>query len=206
MSAQQVRIVESRAINKTLGQTRTIARKEVKAVFNVSRKQTNTIDYKRATPSTVTGNLEADRTPVPLDYFSPKQETESGVRRIVIKGGHRINIHKEYKRARKNVAAGVSIEVFKGERKIIPYAFLIADGAPRVFARGVYRKGTQHGFIQRHQRVRSDGNDLPISPLITITAFGQVMNDPVIRTISKKALEIYPRQLENQVIFMLTTI
>jgi len=143
LSDPQLRIVISRAINKTLGQGRTIARTEVKKVYNISQKDLDGIDFKRANPSNVTGSLTASRKPIPLDSFGPRQETGSGSVRITKRGAHKTIT---FKRAKANPTAGVSIEVFKGKREVIPYAFLLTGGAARVFARGQYRSGTQYGF------------------------------------------------------------
>lgn len=203
LSQQQIAVVESRAINKTLMKTRTIARAEVKKVYNISQKDLSGIDIQRATPATRTGKLVASRKPIPLDAFVPKQETGSGSITVTRKGAQKV---KTFKRAKSNPTAGVSIEIFRGQRSVIPYAFMIAGGAAKVFARGAYKTGTQYGFVQRHKRVSNDGNDLPIKPLITVSAYGEILNDKVMGNIGRQVKVIYPQQLENQVVYMLSTL
>jgi hypothetical protein len=203
LSAAQIARVESRAINKTLGQARTIARREVKKVYNISQKDLGGINYKPSNPTTVTGKLVASRKPIPLDAFAPKQETGGTSIRVTKKGAQKVTI---FKRAKSNPTAGVSIEIFKGKRIVIPFAFMIPGGAVRVFARGQYKTGTQYGFVQRFHRVNSEGSDIPIKPLITISTFGEILNDKVMGQIGKDVKRIYPEQFENQVEYLLSTI
>ena len=203
LSTGQLAIVESRAINKTLLKARTQARKEVKRVYNISQKDLAGIDIQRSNPATVTGNLVASRKPIPLSAFNPKQETGSGSVQITKRGTHKQTV---LKRANDNPAAGISIEIFKGKRVQVPFAFLIAGGAAQVFARGAYKTGTQYGFVQRHTRVNASGsNDNPIKPLITISAYGEILNDTVMGRIADGVQRDYPEQLENQILFALQT-
>ena len=202
-SFNQVRKVESRAINKTLLQARTIARKEVKAVYNISQKNLNTINTVPSTPSNVTGKLVASRKPIPLDAFAPKQETGRGSIRITRRGEQRTTT---FKKKKTTPTAGISIQIYRGKREVIPFAFMIAGGAVRVFARGAYKQGTDYGFVKRNKRVSNDGNDTPIKPLITVSSFGEILNERVIGRIGRQVTVIYPTQLENQVLFMLSTL
>ena len=196
LSIQQIAQAESRAINKTLMQARTIARREVKKVYNISQKNLDGIDFKRANPATVTGKLIASRKPLPLDAFSPKQVTGTGSIRVTKKGAQKVTI---FKHANSNPTAGVSIEIFKNREIVIPFAFMIPGGAVRVFARGEYKSGSQYGFVQRFHRVSSQGNDTPIKPLITVSTFGEILNDRVMGNIAKDVKRIYPGILENQI-------
>ncbi len=203
LSKPQIAQVESRAINKTLLKSRTVARREVKNVYNISQKNLGGIDIKRSSPVTVLGMLVASRKPIPLDAFAPKQEMGSGSRRITKKGALKVI---NYKRAKKDHTAGVSIEVFKGKPEVIPFAFMIPGGAIRVFARGAYKTGTQYGFVQRFKRENSNGNDTPIKPLITVSQFGFILNDKVLGNIAADAKKQYPVEFERQVVYMLSTI
>jgi len=68
----------------------------------------------------------------------------------------------------KEVAGGVQVEVTKGERHVLPFAF-IAKGELRrkqVLARGRYRRG--RGFVLRRKRVDKRPHDLPITTLVGV--------------------------------------
>lgn len=188
-----------RAINRSLQKGRTIARTEVKKVYNISQKDLQGIDYRRANVSTLKGELIASKKPIPLDAFAPKQLTASSTISISRKGSIRT---KTLKRVRKNFNGGISIEVKRGERENIPYAFLIPGGAVRVFARGQYRDGTQHGFVQRHHRVNKKGSDKPVKPLITVSELGSILNPGVMRNINKEIIKIYPDRLDHEIMFI----
>ena len=204
LSDQQIRIVQARSINKTLMQGRTMARTEIKKVYNISQKNLAGVDFKRAYPATVTGQLVASRKPIPLDAFAPKQETAAGSRRITKKGALKVV---GYKRPKKNVSGGVSIQIFKNTRVVIPFAFMIPGGAIRVFARGQYKNGASYGFVQRFHRVKSQyGSDSPIKPMITLSDFAAILNPKVLGNIGKELKIIYPKIFVNQVAFLLSQI
>jgi len=202
LSATQLATAEARAINKTLGKARTSARREIKQVYNISQKNLKGVDYQHANAATVTGKLVASRKPIPLDAFSPKQETAAGSMRISKRGAQKTTI---FKQAKSNPVAGVSIEIFKNKRIVIPFAFMIPGGAVRVFARGEYKSGADYGFVERHVRVNS-GSDTPVKPLITISTFGSILNDKVMGNIARDVKIDYPRQLENQIQFILSDV
>ena len=200
LSERQIALACTRAINRSLEKGRTTARKEIKAVYNISQKNLSGIDYKRANTATLTGKLFASRKPIPIDAFSPKQETSSQSIKISRKGQQKI---KQFTQAKKNPVVGVSVEIKRGEREIIPYAFMIAGGAVRVFARGDYKTGTSYGFVQRHERVSNDGNDVPIKPLITISEYGSILNHRVLSQIGRQVQEFYPDRLVHELSFLI---
>lgn len=200
LSAGQLNTAQSRAINRSLEKGRTIARKEIKKVYNIPQRYLKDVDYKRASPNNLTGKLFASRKPIPLDAFAPKQETGSGSISITKKGAHKV---RSFRKLKANPTAGVSIEVKKGDREVLPYAFMIAGGAVRVFARGEYKTGTDHGFVLRHQRVKSTGNDTPIKPLITVSEFGSIINPVVINRIGRDVKVFYSARLEHEIMFVI---
>ena len=203
LNEAQVAKVTSRAINKTLEKGRTQARREVKRVYNITQRYLDGINYRRSTPVTVTGMLVATQKPIPLDAFAPREELGSGMRKITRRGELK---EKTYKREKKNAELGVTVEIFKGHRQLIPFAFMIPGGAVRVFARGLYKEGRSYGFVKRVHRVNSNGNDLPVSPLITVSEFGTILNPKVMGIINANMKNDYPVQFERQVNFMLSTL
>jgi hypothetical protein len=159
------------------------------------------IDIKRSTASTVTGDLRADRKPIPLDTFSPKQQFSGSTLSITRRGAQKQTV---LKRTRKTTTAGVTIEVIKGKRELVPYAFMIPGGKARVFARGAYKQGTAHGFVQRQHRQESKGNDVPIKPLISLSVFGSVLNKSVQRHLQTTAKDFYPDRLVHEIEYIIS--
>lgn len=177
LSKEQMNKATARAINRTLLKGRTEARKAVKVEYNIPQKNLNGIKNKNAHPSFLEGYITASAKPIPMDAFSPRFETSTGSISISRKG---VQKTRDYKRAKKNPGKGVSVEVKKGQRQVVPYAFMIKGAKPRVFARGKYKMGGgSFGFIQRNKRENKSGNDTPIKPLISVTVHGAVINDKV---------------------------
>lgn len=199
LSKSEINKAVARAINRSLAKVRTQARREVRQVYNIASKDTKGINYNRANVRTLTGELYAETKPIPLDAFAPKQETGQRSIRVTKRGEQRV---REFRRVKKNPTAGVSIEVLRGQREIVPYAFMIPGAKARVFARGSYKQGTSKGFVQRHQRVNSKGSDTPIKPLITVSVFATVINKKVIKHLEEQARQFYPQRLVHELKFI----
>lgn len=191
-----------RSINEAIQQGRTVARSAVKELYNIPQRYLDGVNITRATSLSLTATLYANAQPIPMDAFAPKFETESGSISISKKGQ---TSSKTFKRIKANPIAGVSIEVIRGKREIIPFAFLIADGAPRVFARGEYKSGASYGFVQRHQRENSEGNDIPIKPLLSITINAAVINKTSMQRIEERVNTVFPKAMERNINYMLST-
>lgn len=185
----------SRSLNETILQARTSARKAVKEIYNIPQKNLAGINVQKAFPKSLTATLFASATPIPMDAFNPIYHTATQRISVSRKGVQKI------KGAKKNqtVGQGVTIEVIKGKPQTIPFAFMIAGAKPRVFARGQYKSGNLFGFIQRHQRVNSTGNDIPIKPLLSVTVHAAVINKITLAAIEKKVNDIYPTILGRNV-------
>lgn len=180
------------AINRTLLKGRTVARSEVKNIYNIPQKNLQGIAKKDARLSLLIGHITASTSPIPMDAFSPK--FEAGTTRISIsrKGAQKV---KQLKKAKKSPTAGVSIEVLRGNRQTIAYAFMIPGAKPRVFARGAYRGSGSWGFLQRNKRVSKSGSDTPIKPLVSVTVHAAVINEKSLGNISKEVEAYYPQRL-----------
>lgn len=201
LSKAQVDKAAARAINRTLLKGRTEARKAVKAEYNIPQKNLNGIKNKNAYPSFLEGYITASAKPIPMDAFAPKFETSTGSITISRKG---IQKARDYKRAKKNPGKGVSIEVKKGARQVIPYAFMIRGAKPRVFARGRYKfGGGSFGFIQRNKRENKSGNDIPVKPLISVTVHGAVINDRVRGNIRNIINQNFSRDMEHEIKYLI---
>lgn len=190
----------TRSINASLRKSRTTVRKEAKRIYNISQKNLDGIDYTKASTKSgdgyLTGTLTASRKPIPLSAFNPKEINGNKARTITRKGVVKERVMK-YKK--KGATSGISIEVYRGKKESIGYAFMIAKGAAQVFARGAYAAGTKHGFIKRIKRVKSDGNDIPVKPLITLSTLAAAANKNVMGTVKREIRIFYPNELERQI-------
>jgi len=196
LDAKQITQATVRAINRSLQKGRTTARSEVKKVYNIPQKNLEGIKTIPAKASTLTGAVAASTKPIPMDAFSPKFQTQTSSIKISRKG---IQVVKRLKSTRKRTQQGVSIEVTRGNRQVVPYAFMIAGAKPRVFARGKYRTGGgSFGFIQRNKRVNKSGNDTPIKPLVSTTIHTAVVNDKVIHSINRDVSPYYADRLYHE--------
>lgn len=192
----------SRAINETILQGRTKARSAVKAIYNIPQKNLNGINVEKSTSKSLTAKIFASATPIPMDAFNPIFHTATQTISVSRKGLQKI----KEKRKRQTVGEGVSIEVIKGKRETIPFAFMVAGAKPRVFARGEYKTGNLFGFVQRHKRLSSEGNDIPIKPLLSVTVHAAVINKKSLTEIESKVNEAFPRVLEHSIKRMIDTV
>ncbi len=196
LSKSQVNKAASQAINQTLLLGRTEARKAVKKVYNIPQRYMSAINIKKATATTLRGNVHATSKPIPMDAFAPKYDFRSASGSASVLSVTRRGILKVRDVKRTKNRAGVSIEVIKGERKSVPYAFLIPGAKPRVFARGAYKIGNgRYGFIQRHTRLENDQGNDSVKPLISVTVFGAVINPKVKKSISKVLENKFPENM-----------
>lgn len=203
LSPKQFATGVSRAINETIMQGRTEARSSVKAIYNIPQRYVAGININKATSVSLIANLFASAKPIPMDAFSPKFETADRTISISRKG---IQKEKSLKKKKNNPGVGVSIEVYKGKREVIPYAFLIPGAKPRVFARGEYKSGTSYGFVQRNQRANKDGADTPIKPLISVTVHAAVINKESLQRIESRVTTVFPVSIERNISFLLSRV
>lgn len=204
LSSRQLDKVASRAINKSLLKGRTEARRAVKEIYNIPQKNLDGINRENSKPSKLEGYVYASMVPIPMDAFSPKFKTASGSITVTRKGAQKVS---DFKKKRKSITGGVSIEVYKGKRQIVPYAFMIKGAKPRVFARGKYNKGGgSYGFIRRFKRVNKSGADTPIKPLLSVTVHAAVINKEVMNGLESVVKPYYLKTLEHEIIFELSSI
>lgn len=199
LDEQQLKKAITSAINRTLMKGRTMARRAVKEEYNIPQQYMDRITNKNANRSTLTGYIVASAIPIPMDAFNPKFETQKSVLSVTRKGEQ-----KERAKKRGNKSAGVTIEVHKGQKETVPFAFMISGGKPRVFARGQYRDGGGYGFIQRRTRVNKTGSDIPIKPLLSVTVHAAVINDEVETKIANVITQYYPERLQHELRYQLS--
>lgn len=197
LSAKKIAKATSDAINKTLLLGRTTGRQEVKRVYNIPNRYLKYVDVSRAKPSKLTGNIYARTIPLPLDAFNPvfnviRQGQVVGRQTINRRGNVRSTVIR-----RTQAVGGVTVEIIKGHKKLIPYAFLLPGAKPRVFARGDYKTGGGYAFIRRNTREEnSSGNDR-VNNMLSVTVYGALINRRVVSNIQNKVSSSYERTLLN---------
>lgn len=195
LSKPNIAKATSIAINKTLLKGRTVARTAVKKVYNIPQKNLSGVNIRRARPSFLQGAIVATTKPIPMDAFSPRFESISSAGASVLSVSRKgVLKAKQIKRARNK--KGVSIEVQRGKRMVVPYAFMISTAKPRVFARGYYKSGNgSYGFIQRHKRLENESGNDSVKPLVSVTIFGAAVNPVVKKNISNQVTNDYGNNL-----------
>ncbi|UAY56253.1 phage tail protein [Arachidicoccus terrestris] len=187
----------SSAINKTMAKGRTAARRAVSDEYNIPQRSLKVVDYLRSNSSTLTAKLGADSRPLPVTTFSPKYEMPTQTISVTRRGQVKT---KDRRRRNSNAGNGVSLEVHKGVRKMIPYAFMTRS-IVGVFGRGNY---VDRGFQRRHQRVANTGNDLPIRDMVSVSVHTAVINKDSLQKIRDIVKEGFPRALEHELQYRLS--
>lgn len=204
LSPSQVKAAVVNAINRTLMKGRTEARKAVKGEYNIPQKNLDGVNKTNANKSNLTGYITASAKPIPMDAFSPQFQvvTAGGA----IRGTQKISRKGilSTKLGGKKKQSGVSIEVHKGQRETVSFAFMIRGGKPRVFARGKYRSGGSFGFVQRHKRENKKGSDTPVKPLLSVTVHAAVINNTVESNIARIITPYYEKRLQHELEFKLS--
>lgn len=197
LSEKQINKAASDAINKALLLGRTESRRQIKKVYNVPNRYQSFIDIHRAKPSSLSGHIFARTLPLPMDAFNPVFNITNGG---AVTGRLRVTRRGQLKQTSsraKKATSGVTIEVRKGRKTIVSYAFLIPGAKPRVFARGDYEQNGRYAFIRRHKREdNSAGNDR-VTNMLSVTIYGALINKSVLPIVEKKVGENFNRLFEN---------
>jgi hypothetical protein len=150
------------AINDTMRRQRTKLRQFVRKGYNIPADKINSINFKAASDYNLEAKMGASSKPVQLSYFKPVfVGTAFSVRgKYTKKKGFAAKLGK----GRANAPGGVTVEIKKGERQTISFAFMVGKfEIPFVFARGSYAKGK--GFVTGKPRN-------PITALSSASTFG----------------------------------
>ena len=165
------RLAVSRALNHTIKKAKTSASREIKDQYNIRRVSDvkKSLRVNLSSREILEAQLIATGSPMPLIAFRPRQ-----------------------------IKKGVSVQVFRGQRKRIKKAFIatMRSGHTGVFARGRY---SSDGFVFRYQRARPHGNDLPITELKTTSIPGALSNDVVLKNLTSKLNADFPNRLQHEV-------
>lgn len=190
LSSKDIKKATSRAINHTLSKTRTAVSKEIRSVYNMAASDVrdDTV-IQKSTASNNVGMIKANSRPLSLSKFNPIS-TAFGKGKILVdtrRVGGRKGSFGSAAVTKLGWKTGVSIEVAKGNREVIPSAFLLhqASGNASVMARGNYG-GSKFDF---------EASRLPISKLSSKSIYWASQNSSVIDRISVTTMADYSGRL-----------
>ncbi len=206
-SVKEINKICSRSINEALLRGRTIVRKEVKQVYTIAQRGFDgRIDIDRATSfprrgkvlqnTFLTGGIIASTKPLPMDLFTVSFNPSSQSKSTITKRG-KVKVSNQ-KKAR-NFGGGVIIEAVRGNKEIIPFAFMLINNKAKVFARGKYNPGNgSYGFVQRHHRQENaQGND-SVTSMLSVTVHAAAINRKVQVQVADKLMTVFPEIFERQ--------
>jgi hypothetical protein len=181
----------SRAINDSMRQTHTQAKRAVTErynVFSASVQRKNLYKIKFASPSTQTATMHVANKQIPIIAFKGVRQDAKETR--VSKKG--TSVFSRLKNRGKKTG-GVNVQILRGRKTHIRSAFIatMKSGHVGVFARGEYGKP----FEWRKRRLQSKGGDTPIQELNTLNVPTAFLNDRVKPNVEKKAQDIFQRRL-----------
>lgn len=160
----------SKSINQCLRDGVKEAREAVRATYNIPSKYLTDIKAIPANRGGYRGEILASKKPLPLELFKPKFPNQTSSKKAAVK---KKTIKKSGKKKSKYYTGipareGGSVEIRKGRRVNIPYAFMLPT-SPKVFARGKYKTGGAYGFKKKYKQRDQEAEYKTITPLITIT-------------------------------------
>jgi hypothetical protein len=200
LNKQQTCIAISRAINRSLTHGNAQFKKLIKKEYNIKNSDMNGAQIVKARSNYLSGDIRLSRKPIGLSHFNPRfdVQTAGSVKSLRVRSTKSGLVRSTV--TRKGTAKkGVSIEIEKGKRIAIPYAFMIQGKNP-VFARGKYENtGGKYSFLQRHKRVNSEGPDTPISRMVSTSIFGMSTNPQVDKEVKKDLTDFYSRRVSTEI-------
>jgi hypothetical protein len=196
LTAAEIRKATSRAINHTLNKARTASATEIRKRYNMKASDAKrSMSIRKAHISNQTGYLSASSAVTPLHQFNPRQTTNSGVTTSRTSKGWR----SRKGRAPKS-GGGVTIQIIRGRRIRIPSAFIVFSSGISgiVMARGKYQDQSFAFRRGRGSRVRSSGNDNPISSLVSVSVFSASIDSNVQERMSPQITEAYNERIAHE--------
>lgn len=160
----------ARAINHTIAKAKTLTSREIRNIYAVDASTLGkALSQVKADRLTLTGKIIARGRPISLAKFRARQ-----------------------------TAKGVTVEVLRGRRKLIPGVFLrsLPSGHTGVMVRGKYSQGK---LARRKQRIRRTGNDLPITEIVGVSIPKQMANKIILQSISKSINTMFPERIDHEI-------
>jgi hypothetical protein len=201
LSEKQLGRATAAAINRSLSHAVSTLKREIRHQYKAPTSTLNTFPLFKANSNKLEGFVKAKTHPLSLSHFDPRYEYGSGgstfaIRVRTTKDGLTKTIRKKQRGQPKK---GVSIEIKKGQRITIPYAFMTGNDIQKpVFARGAYKQGGSYGLVRRNKRVNKKGMDLPIAKLLTVSVYGMAVNKSVSRNTQVDLSNYLMKRLEHE--------
>lgn len=204
LSEKEIKAATTAAINRSLAYGKTEGVRQIKAAYNIKQAMIQeAITTTKATSGLMIGNIGASTKPISLVHFQPTFSFNKRSKTSYNKAG--IGATKLLKRKSSLYKQGVTVEIIKGQKSTLPYAFMIAGKKP-IFARGAYATGGTGGFIRRHKRVSATGSDTPITSMVTITPFGSLTNTKVMPTVEPKVEKKFEERMLHELNYRLSKV
>lgn len=200
LSDKKLTIATVRSINTAISKAQTQYKRLVAGKYNLKFADTKELLLsKRATYSNPEGTISSELRPLSLFRFNPEFEADHSI--TGKKGYYNAQQRRIYYRNHTvtHKTKGVTVEIFKGKRIRLPFAFMVPNskkpGIPlQVWARGTYEGGK---FVKSKPR-------LPITPIKSTSPFAMVTNPEVKAKIQTDAQENARKEFERQVNYLLS--
>lgn len=170
VSQDKKKLAIARAINHTIAKGKTEISRRIRDIYAIDAKTVGqALTQIKADRLTLTGKAVMKGKPLPLHKFRARQ-----------------------------TAKGVSLEIKKGKRKLIPGVFLagMKSGHKGVMFRGHYSGGKMN---RRKQRVSKTGNDLPITQMVGVSLPSAMSNKIIIHALNRSMSEMFPKRFEHEI-------
>lgn len=191
----------SAAINRSLAYAVTTLKREIRHQYSVPTAALNALPLFKANPNKLEGYVKAKTHPLSLAHFNPRYEYSSGGNSFAVRvRTTRDGLTKTIKQKKRGTPKkGVSIEIKKGKRITLPFAFMTGNNTEKpVFARGAYKQGGSYGLVLRNKRVNKRGSDLPIAKILTVSVYGMAVNQSVTNNTQVNLSSFLMRRLEHE--------
>lgn len=192
-----------RSINKAIRASNTAYRRLIRDNYKLMYADTKDLVKPTYARSKAEGTIGGKIQPLSLSRFNPtfvQQGKVFSIKTIKNKTSGKRELTRKSKTARKKDTAGggVTIEIRKGEKKILPYAFLTeskknAGVGKQVFARGIYQNNKFHKQKNRY----------PIQALKSVSPFGMLSREEFSKEIEKGAVETMSKEFNRQIELLL---
>lgn len=204
LSEREIKSAIVSGINRSLQFGKTESGRQIKNSYNINTSVlSGGIIINSAKSSLMIGTIAASGKPIQLSHFQPTFSfNKKSTTKYSKSGVGKSSLLKSQSAAYKK---GVTVEIIKGKKSNIPYAFMIPGKRP-VFARGAYKTGGAYGFMRRHKRVNKTGSDTPVSPLITVTVHSSLTNKRVIPIVGDKINDKFSERMLHELTYRMNKI
>lgn len=202
LSDKNITIANVRAINTAIRKSNTLYRREIVKNYNLKYADTKSIVIpKRATYTETEGTISGNIKPISLSHFNPsfiKGGSVFSIKSVKNKQSGKRELSIKSKKARKKDQSNcVTVEIRKGEKKTLPFAFMINSDKPGL-SKQIWARGKYVGNEFKISKGR-----MPITALKTAAPFGMMTGEATQKEIEIGATESMEKEFERQVKMLL---